>query len=86
MPGSRNYAGVADPQVDADITALNAAKTNADLETAAHALDRQIMSGCYFIPLYYAPADWVAYWPDKIRPPQKLSLYGTALEAWHAAP
>jgi microcin C transport system substrate-binding protein len=85
-PGSRNYAGITDPQVDADITALNAAKTQTELEDAAHALDRTIMNGAYFIPLYYAPADWVAYWPDKIMPPPKLSLYGTALEAWHAAP
>ncbi len=85
-PGSRNYAGIADPQVDADIAALNAAKTQSELETAAHALDRRIMAGAYFIPLYYAPSDWVAYWPQRVRPPEKLSLYGTALEAWHAAP
>jgi len=84
QPGSRNYAGIADAAVDADIAALNAARTNADLTAAAHALDHAIMTGRYFISLYYAPADWVAYWPASITPPEKLSLYGAALEAWWA--
>ena len=86
MQGSRNYAGIADSQVDADIAALNMAKTQTDLEAAAHRLDHEIMAGAYFVPLYYAPADWVAYWPNRIQPPEKLSLYGTALEAWWAKP
>ncbi len=86
LPGSRNYPGIADPEVDADIAALNTAKTQKDLESAAHRLDQKIMAGAYFVPLYHAPADWVAYWPDRIVPPKKLSLYGTALEAWWAKP
>ncbi len=86
QPGSRNYAGINDPMIDTDITALNAARTNEDLTAAAHRLDRAMMNGAYFIPLYYAPADWIAYWPDRIAPPAQRSLYGTALEAWWAKP
>lgn len=86
MPGSRNYAGIAEPAVDGDIAALNQADTKVDFTAAAHALDRAIMAGRYFIPLYDAPADWVAYWPVSITPPEKLSLYGTVLEAWWAKP
>jgi len=88
--GSRNYAGIADAAIDADIAALNAAHSNEDLIAAVHRLDRAIMAGAYFIPLYYAPADWIAYWPGRITPPkdskEKPSLYGTALEAWWAKP
>jgi len=86
QPGSRNYAGISDSEIDADITALNAAHSNEDLIAAAHRLDRTIMAGAYFIPLYYAPADWIAYWPNRVTPPEKSSLYGTALEAWWAKP
>ena len=86
QPGTRNYAGIADPAVDADIAALNAAPTTIDLIAAAHALDREIMNGAYFIPLYYAPADWVAYWPMRVTRPAQRSLYGTALETWWAKP
>jgi len=88
--GSRNYAGISDTKIDADIAALNTARDNTDLISAAHRLDRTIMAGAYFIPLYYAPTDWIAYWPNRITPPkdskEKSALYGTVLEAWWAKP
>lgn len=86
LNGSRNYAGIADPDVDTEIAHLNQASDQADFMAAARALDRRIMAGQYFIPLYYAPRDWAAYWPGRVSPPENPSLYGTVLESWYAKP
>lgn len=84
--GSRNYAGIQNAEVDRDITALNHANDPADFIAAARHLDTAIMTGHYFIPLYHARDDWMAYWPDRITPPKMPSLYGAALESWWAKP
>jgi len=79
--GSRNYAGVKDPVVDALASAIPNTKTREDLVIATHALDRVLMSGHYMIPLYYLGADDIASW-TKLHHPEQMSLYGNVLESW----
>ncbi len=79
--GSRNYAGIKDPVVDALATAIPNAKTREDLVAAVHALDRVLMQGHYFIPLYYQGADDIASW-TRVQHPAQMSLHGNILESW----
>ncbi|WP_411506778.1 extracellular solute-binding protein [Brucella anthropi] len=81
VQGSFNYPGVADPAVDAMIEALLAATSRADFVSAVRALDRVLISGDYYIPLYHLPYQWVARW-DRIQHPQKTPLYGYQLPTW----
>ena len=59
--GSVNLCGVSSPAVDALIDALVAAQSREDLITAARALDRVLLSGFYFAPLYHATDIWTAH-------------------------
>lgn len=79
--GSFNYAGVADPAVDAMIDAMLDARSRADFVSAVRALDRVLISGDYYIPLYHLPYQWVARW-DRIGHPKRTSLYGYQLPTW----
>jgi len=83
--GSRNYAGVKDPVVDALASAIPAAKTREDLVATVHALDRVLMAGHYTIPFYYLGADNMAYW-TRIAHPETMPVYGTVIESWWAEP
>jgi microcin C transport system substrate-binding protein len=67
--GSFNLAGIADPVVDALIDRAVAAKDRASLTTACRALDRVVRSGRYWIPQWYKPSFWIAYWDVFGRPP-----------------
>ena len=60
--GSRNYAGIRSPAVDALAESLAAAVDRDDLVIRARALDRALTWGHYVIPLYHLTADHVAYW------------------------
>ena len=79
--GSRNYAGVDSPVVDALIEKLISAKTRKELTTAIHALDRVLLWGHYVIPLYHSNTDRIAYW-DFLEYPDKIPLYGIVIESW----
>jgi microcin C transport system substrate-binding protein len=83
--GSRNYAGIRDPVVDALATSLPSAATRDELVATVHALDRVLMSGHYTIPFYYMGADNMAYW-TRIQHPEIMPVYGTVLESWWAQP
>lgn len=79
--GSRNYAGVKDPVVDDLAAAIPNTTTRENLVAATHALDRVLMQGHYFVPLYYQGADTIASWA-KIHHPEPMSLYGNVMESW----
>lgn len=79
--GSFNYPGVADPAVDAMIEALLAARSQEEFVSAVRALDRVLISGNYYIPLYHLPKQWIARW-SRIKHPEKPSLYGFQLPTW----
>jgi peptide/nickel transport system substrate-binding protein len=83
--GSRNYMGVASPAVDAMITALLKAHSRAHFVDAVRALDRVLMSGCYVVPLFYLPDQWVAR-QATIEHPAETSLFGYLPETWWHQP
>lgn len=85
QPGGRNWAGVADPAVDAMITALGAARNRAELVAAARALDRILMWNHYVMPLYHDTGQRVAYW-TRIGRPATVPVYGLRLETLWARP
>ncbi|MEW6255732.1 MAG: extracellular solute-binding protein [Pseudomonadota bacterium] len=84
-PGTRNYMGMRDAAADAAIQALAGADTRTDLQTAARAIDRILISGAYGVPLFHAPGQWLARW-QHIQRPAALSLYGTLPETWWRSP
>lgn len=81
--GSFNYAGAADPAIDAMIEAMLAARGQDDFVSAVRAMDRVLISGDYYIPLYHLPQQWVAHW-GRIKYPEKTSLFGYQLPSWWA--
>lgn len=81
LNGSFNYAGVADPAVDDLISKMLAARKHDEFISAVRALDRVLMSGNYFVPIYFQPAQWVARW-SYIRHPDKTSLNGYQFTTW----
>ncbi len=84
-PGSRNYMGVKSPAVDAMIAALLSARDRADFVDAVRALDRVLISGCYVVPLFYLPEQWVAR-RAYIEHPAHTSLFGYLPETWWHQP
>ncbi|SHL25960.1 extracellular solute-binding protein [Roseibium suaedae] len=68
--GSRNLSGISDPVIDELVDKAVTAKSREEMNTAAHALDRVLRSGHYWIPQWYKPVHTVAIWdifgyPDK---------------------
>ncbi len=85
IKGSRNYAGIKNPVLDALIEKLTAAETREDLLAAIHAIDRVLLWGYYTVPLYYRGTDLFAIWPN-IAVPETVPLYGPVVESWWAKP
>lgn len=81
--GTFNYAGVADPGVDAMIDALVNARQREEFVDAVRALDRLLISGHYMIPLQYKGTEWIAH-SGKLKYPAKTSVYGAQLFTWWA--
>jgi microcin C transport system substrate-binding protein len=80
--GSRNLAGISDPAIDALIEKIIAANSREELVFAARALDRVIRSGYYWVPHWYKPSHWVAYWDVFSRPPTKPRYARGIPETW----
>src|SRR5262249_40901495 len=66
--GTRNYMGVRSPAIDALIAKLLEATERDDFIDAVRALDRVLVSGCYCMPLFYLPDQWVARWSQIAHP------------------
>nr|WP_245414302.1 extracellular solute-binding protein [Mycoplana dimorpha] len=80
--GSRNYAGIADPAIDALIDRIIFAKDREELVAATRAMDRVLLAHHYVVPMYYRMAAPIAYWNRITRPPE-LPKYGLAFpDAW----
>jgi microcin C transport system substrate-binding protein len=82
LKGSNNLAGIADPTVDALIEAIIAAPTRPALVTACRALDRLIRAGRYWIPHWYKPSHWIAYWDVFGRPKAQPRYFRGIPETW----
>src|ERR1700730_11079105 len=83
--GTRNYMGVKSSAIDAMIAALLRARERDDFVDAVRALDRVLISGCYVVPLFYLPQQWVARW-TYVQHPARTSLYGYLPETWWHQP
>jgi microcin C transport system substrate-binding protein len=69
--GSQNYAGIADPGVDALIDKVIFADDRETLEAATKALDRVLLANAFIIPSYGLRNARVAHW-DRFSHPQTL--------------
>lgn len=81
VPGSRNYPGISEQAVDQTVRALTQARSRQALKNATRALDRLVMSGFYFIPLFYDGYDRVAY-NATLQYSKPQALYGPVVESW----
>ena len=81
--GTFNYAGVAEPGIDAMIDAMGKATTRQQFVDAVRALDRLLISGQYVIPLHHLKEQWIARWA-RIEHPEKSALFGYQLPTWWA--
>jgi microcin C transport system substrate-binding protein len=82
MKGAQNLAGIEDPAIDEMIDRIIAAETRPQLVTACRVLDRLIRAGRYWVPHWYKPSHWVAYWDVFSRPPTKPRYARGVLETW----
>lgn len=84
-PGTFNYAGVANPAIDALIDAMLQTRERDKFVDVVRAYDRVLLSGAYVVPLYFRPEQWVARW-KRIEHPEHSPINGAALPTWwHAA-
>jgi microcin C transport system substrate-binding protein len=79
--GSRNYAGISDPVVDALIEKLIAAPDRESLITRSKALDRVLQWGHYVIPQWHLDYDRLVYW-NKFGKPAITPLSGAQFGTW----
>lgn len=61
IQGSFNYAGANNPAIDAVIDDMLQQTERGAFIASVRALDRRLISGCYFIPLYYLPEQQIAH-------------------------
>lgn len=78
--GSYNLAGISDPVVDALTGKVLTAKSREDMRTAAHALDRVLRAGHYWVPQWYKSAHNLAFW-DRFSWPAVKPKYDRGVEA-----
>ncbi len=73
--GSRNYAGIKNPTVDALIERVIFAKSRGELVAATRALDRVLLWNHYVVPQFAHDKLWAARW-DRFGRPDLLPEYG----------
>jgi len=81
-PGSRNYAGIADPAIDSLLERIANAGSYKEVVTACRALDRVFRAGRFWIPMWHAPSVWLAYWDMYERPDVQPKFGNGAPGTW----
>lgn len=81
QPGSRNFAGIKNPVVDAMIENITSANSWEELVAATRALDRVLLWGDYVIPQYYLGGDRMVWWNIFGRP-DEVPLQGMSVMRW----
>lgn len=81
-PASANLGGIKDPVIDALVETLAGAKSRPELETAAHALDRVLRAGHYWVPEWYNDTFRLAYWDRYGRPAVKPLYARGVFDTW----
>ncbi len=79
--GTRNYPGVRDSVVDELVDRMTEARERDAFVGIVRAMDRVLLWGHYFVPLYHLNDDRIAYW-NKLGRPGVIPLYGIVLDAW----
>ncbi len=80
-PGSRNYPGIKNKEIDKAIQSLISAYSYADFTSAARKIESELMAGHYVIPLYHNPTQWLAH-AYQLHMPSHIALYGTSPDLW----
>ena len=80
--GSRNSGGISHPAIDAMIEAIGQADSYAEVVVAAKCLDRVLRAGRYWIPMWWNPTEWLAYWDMFERPQSKPKFGSGAPSIW----
>ena len=80
--GSFNLAGISDPVVDALIDKVMAAKSRAELVTAARAIDRVLRASHYWVPHWYKASHNVAHWDRFSWPAKKPDYNRGIIDTW----
>ena len=81
VPGTFNYAGVANPAVDAMIDAVINARDRMISSTRSGLTTGCCSLAAILVPLYFKPEQWIAHW-RRIKRPAQTPLYGSQLPAW----
>ena len=79
--GSRNFANIKNPVVDALVEKLIVAETKDELVTICRALDRVLLWNYYVIPHFYAGYFRILYW-NKFAQPETLPKYDSEFGMW----
>ncbi|MGF1476211.1 MAG: extracellular solute-binding protein [Geminicoccaceae bacterium] len=79
--GSRNYAGICNPAIDALIEHVIEADTREELVTATRSLDRALIWGHYVVPQFSSATTRIARW-DIFSMPDELPPYRVDTSAW----
>ncbi len=83
--GTRNYPGIRNPAVDRLIKRMTEAREREVFVDVVRAMDRVLLWGHHFVPLYYLHGDRVAYW-NRFGRPKATPLYGVTIDAWWEDP
>lgn len=83
--GSKNFAGISNPGIDAIVRKIIFAVSRDDQVAAVKALDRVLLAGNYVIPQFYRGEMTLAYWNTLVQP-KELPRYGIGFpDAWWSA-
>ncbi|PRA26383.1 extracellular solute-binding protein [Pseudomonas poae] len=80
-PGSNNFMALRNPAVDALIDGLVRANDRPTMVRYAHALDRVLQWGFYWIPNYYPPGTSSVWW-NRFGRPQTAPLNDVGIDTW----
>jgi microcin C transport system substrate-binding protein len=80
--GSSNLAGIRSEAVDALLDVIANAETRDELYVACRALDRILRAGRYWVPMWYKPSHWLAFWDVFERPERKPRFAVGSLSTW----
>jgi microcin C transport system substrate-binding protein len=80
--GAFNLAGIQDPVIDDLLTRIGEAKSRADLEIAARALDRVLRAGHYWVSQWNKATHTLAIWDKFGRPAVKPAFDRGIIDTW----
>jgi ABC-type oligopeptide transport system substrate-binding subunit len=81
QPGSKNYAGIQDSVIDQQINSLLDSRTTKQMHHHLNKLDQRLKDGCYVIPLYRLPYDFL-YHKKNLTAPTTPLTDGCAFNRW----